>query len=109
MSYKMVLDLGKLCGSLAGSAIENRDLILASLTELWSDRLAEGEIPNLLQIQTFIAEDLIDADALADASRHRADRAGAKAARRLPAMADLLVSLCRAAGEERLAARVRAR
>ena len=58
MVYKMVMDIGKLCASVAGSAIRHSDLITAEMTEMWRDRLAEGEIPNLRQIQTFVAEDL---------------------------------------------------
>lgn len=60
MPSKMVVDVGKLCGSLAGSAIQHRDQITVAMTEMWSDRLAEGQIPDIQTIQTCIAQDLRD-------------------------------------------------
>ncbi len=75
MSYKMVTDIGKLCGSLAGSAIQHRDLITADLTEMWRRWLEDGQIPDLYQIQTFVARDLreIHAQLAADAKQVQAD------------------------------------
>ncbi len=59
MPYKMVIDIGKLCGSLAGAAAKHSDLITGSLAEHWRDKLPEGqEIPNILQVQTWVGEDL---------------------------------------------------
>ncbi len=59
-TYKMVVDVGKLCASLAGSAIEHRDRITAAMTEMWSDRLPEGQVLDLPTIQTCVAQDLRD-------------------------------------------------
>ena len=59
MPYKMVIDIGKLCGSLAGAALTHRELITGSLAEHWRAKLPEGqEIPDVLQLQTWVGEDL---------------------------------------------------
>ncbi len=58
MAYKMVVDVGKLCASLVGSAIEHRDRITAAMTEMWSSRLPEGQVLDLPTMLTCIAEDL---------------------------------------------------
>lgn len=59
MPYKMITNVGKLCGRLAGAAFEHRDLIADSLLARWRDRLAESEdFAALRQILTLVGEDL---------------------------------------------------
>ncbi len=64
MAYKMIDDLGKLCGRVAGAAIEHRALINNTLAERFKNRLPEGQtIPDLLQFQTWLADELHEAHA----------------------------------------------
>ncbi len=43
MPYKMVTDVGTLCGRLAGAAFKHRDLIVNTLVDRWRHKLPEGE------------------------------------------------------------------
>ena len=43
MPYKMVTDVGKTCGRLAGAAFEHRELILDSLFEKFAHKLDSPE------------------------------------------------------------------
>ncbi len=59
MPYKMITDVGKLCGRLAGAAFEHRDLIVNSLLDRWRDRLPEGEdFMGFHRILTYVGDDL---------------------------------------------------
>ena len=59
MTYKMVDDLDKLCGRVAGAAMEHRELITQAFAERYQDKLGEGQtIPDILQLQTWLAEEL---------------------------------------------------
>ncbi len=59
MAYKMVDELEKFCGRVAGAAIEHRALITEALTERFKHKLIEGQtIPDVFQIQTWLAEEL---------------------------------------------------
>ncbi len=59
MPYKVITDVGKLCGRLAGAAFEHRDLIVNSLLTRWQNRLPEGEdFTALHRILTYVGEDL---------------------------------------------------
>ncbi len=64
MAYKMVDDLEKLCGRVAGAAMEHRALITSILTERFRDKLPEGQlVPDILQLQTWLAEELFETHA----------------------------------------------
>ncbi len=54
----MITNIGKLCGRLAGAAIEHAERIVGSLTERWADRLQDGEELTVAQLLAFLAEDL---------------------------------------------------
>ena len=62
--YKMIDNLEKLCGrlagaGLAGAGLTHRTLISETLAERYRDRLPEGQkYPDVFQLQTFIGEDL---------------------------------------------------
>ncbi len=59
MPYKMVIDIGKLCGSLAGAAVRHRELISADMADMLRDAMEDGQdFPNIHQIQTSVADDL---------------------------------------------------
>ena len=59
MPYKMITNVGKLCGRLAGAAFEHRDLIVGSLVDRWHDRLPETEdLSTVHLILTLVGEDL---------------------------------------------------
>ena len=61
MAYKMVDELEKLCGRVAGAAIEHRALITQTLTQRFKDKLIEGQTaPDIFQLQTWLAEELYD-------------------------------------------------
>ncbi len=71
MPYKMVTDIGKLCGRLAGAAVKHRARISNGLALMWRDRLEEGqEFPDVFQLQTFVGDDLHEIhDELSQAAR----------------------------------------
>ncbi len=76
MAYKMVDELEKLCGRVAGAAMEHRALITQVVTERFRHKLPEGQtIPDILQLQTWIAEELHEshADVLASESGLKAE------------------------------------
>ncbi len=58
MPYRMITNLGKICGRLAGAATEHAERIVSSLTERWRDRLEEGEELTVTKMLIFLAEDL---------------------------------------------------
>ncbi len=58
MAYKMVDNLEKLCGEVAGAAIEHRELITAAFVERYKHKLEEGQIPDIFQLITWLAEEL---------------------------------------------------
>ncbi len=61
MAYKMVDELEKLCGRVAGAAIEHRTLITQTLTQRFKDKLIEGQtVPDIFQLQTWLAEELYE-------------------------------------------------
>ncbi len=59
MPYRMITNVGNLCGRLAGAAAEHADRIVKSLTERWRDRLAEGEELTVAKMLAFLGEDLM--------------------------------------------------
>lgn len=64
MAYKMIDELEKLCGRVAGAAIEHRALITRVLTERFRHKLPEGQlVPDLMQLQTWLAEELFETHA----------------------------------------------
>ncbi len=69
MAYKMVDELEKLCGRVAGAAIEHRALITQALAERFKHKLEEGQtIPDIFQVQTWLAEELHETHAEVTAS-----------------------------------------
>ncbi|MCP3957933.1 MAG: hypothetical protein GY719_08785 [bacterium] len=61
MPYKMVIDIGKLCGSLAGAALRHRELISVDLADMLREMLEDGQVlPNVHQLQSFVATELND-------------------------------------------------
>lgn len=58
MPYRMVTNVGKLCGRLAGAANTHADRIVSSLTARWNDRLAEGEELTVSKMLALLGEDL---------------------------------------------------
>ncbi len=64
MTYKMVDELEKLCGRVAGAAIEHRALITDALVRRFKHKLPEGQtIPDIYQLQTWLAEELYESHA----------------------------------------------
>ncbi len=61
MAYKMVDLLEKLCGRVAGAAIEHRALITDALVRRFKHKLPEGQtVPDIYQLQTWLAEELYE-------------------------------------------------
>ncbi|MCP3956930.1 MAG: hypothetical protein GY719_03670 [bacterium] len=59
MPYKMVIDIGKLCGSLAGAAVRHRELITADLADMLRAIMEDGQVlPDVHQLQSFVATEL---------------------------------------------------
>ncbi len=76
MAYKMVDYLEKLCGRVAGAAMEHRALITQTLAERFKHKLEEGQtIPDVFQLQTWLAEELheIHGEVLASESGLKAE------------------------------------
>ena len=76
MAYKMVDDLAKLCGRVAGAAMKHRALVTQTITERFRHKLEEGQtVPDILQLQTWAAEELYEShgDVLASESGLKAE------------------------------------
>ncbi len=59
MAYKMIDELEKLFGRVAGAAMEHRERITQVLAERFRHKLPDGQtIPDVLQLQTWLAEEL---------------------------------------------------
>ena len=58
MPYRMVTNVGKQCGRLAGAARQHAERIVSSLTERWQNRLADGEELTVRKMLALLAEDL---------------------------------------------------
>jgi len=86
MAFKMIDNLEKLCGRLAGAASRHRVLITDALSEKWRSKLPEGQtIPDLFQLQTFLGEELheIHQQVVANESRLKAELTGDRQTRKI--------------------------
>ncbi len=71
MAYKMIDGLEKVCGRVAGAAMEHRALITQALAERFRHKLPDGQtIPDIFQLQTWLAEELDEIHAQVIASEH---------------------------------------
>ncbi len=58
MPYRMVTNVGKICGQMAGAAVKHADRIVNSFSVRWSDQLEDGEELTVKKLLVLLSQDL---------------------------------------------------
>ncbi len=58
MPYRMVTNVGKICGQMAGAAVKHADRIVDSFSARWSDQLEDGEELTVRKLLALLSQDL---------------------------------------------------